>query len=226
VSDSVIADQCSVHPTEEDMMSPSMSDSDFGFLSDADRVLAETEGLTQDINEQVPQILEEIEHSASEAKELAFPDDPSSSSVLPPGGSSFFIESSGTHDALFGFLHSVESDVSKLRDPLTSEAEAAAIDSRASHQVHLVEGVNAADGIRNSVNQADQELLWRNATHEAQVNLDSAEIHSNSHAGAAEQYATQGDLEASEKAAAEAKRYAEQMDYYRRMIDIYRGGAG
>jgi hypothetical protein len=126
---------------------------------------------------------------------------------------------------IMDMISSTYKDVAKLIDPSTSDEECDRITRRTLHHNRVMGGMNASDSIRNSVGQSNQDLIWQNAQHQSQVNFDTAEIQRNSNTDAMQQAVTQGDADAAAKAADAAAQSNSQMDYYRNMMDIYKGNA-
>jgi hypothetical protein len=130
---------------------------------------------------------------------------------------------SSSNQNMMDLLSGIQQDVAKIVDPSTSDEERDRISRRTARQSQVMGGMNAVDSIRNSVGQSSQDLIWQNAQHQSQVNLDAAEIQRNSHTDAMQQAVTQGDADAAAKAAEAAAQSHSQMDYYRNMTDIYEG---
>ena len=130
---------------------------------------------------------------------------------------------SSSNQNMMDLLSGIHQDVTKIIDPSTSDEERDRISRRTARQNQVIGGMNAVDSIRNSVGQSNQNLIWQNAQHQSQINLDAAEIQRNSHTDAMQQAVTQGDADAAAKAAEAAAQSNSQMDYYRNMTEIYEG---
>ena len=202
------------------------------YISEFDRAMSDTQKLMNgldtlctdlasmpggphdELQAELDRITNEVSQGAAEVVELH-------KSELPDGDLGI---SSSTQN-MMDFLNGVHQDVAKLADPSTSDEERDRIMRVTARQNQIVGGMNASDSIRNSVGQSNQDLIWQKAEHQSQVNFDTAEIQRNSNTDAMQQAVTQGDADAAAKAADAAAQSNSQMDYYRNMMDIYKGNA-
>jgi hypothetical protein len=207
---------------------------DFGtvepYISEFDRAMSDTQkvmngletlctelasipgGPHDELQAELDRITNEVSQGAAEVIELH---------KKEPSDGDWGISSSNQN--MMNLIGSINQDVAKLADPSTSDEERDRINRRTAHHNQVTSGMNASDSIRNAVGQSNQDLIWQNAQHQSQVNFDTAEIQRNSNTDAMQQAVTQGDADAAAKAADAAAQSNSQMDYYRNMMDIYKG---